>query len=141
MKMLRFYICLILMATASPVATTAATSAARSNSTAPTIALDFSICLGRASAALEYAHLIGHPPAREMVRWQSFNDLYQAVAPDTSKTTSKDIARQLLSQRIRAKMALSRLLTLGRFNDDPRLSAKARADATLQLRQCDELIS
>ncbi len=142
MEKLRVYISLALLALYAPAAQAASTSVSSEDAPlpkteVPQIAVDFSICLGRASAALEYAHLVGQPYSEAQARWDVFRDLLEAIAPDQNEGMS----RQLLAQRIKAKMALSRLLTLAQFNDDPRLSTKAQADAMVQLGHCDDLIS
>lgn len=139
MDRLRFYICLALIALPLSGAPPAATVPSRDGGVQDNgdIALDLSICLGRASAALEYAHLIGETPFDEQTRLQIFRALFETVLSSQSSVEG----REFFARRLQAKMDLSRLLTLAKFNDDARLANKARIDAMLQLRQCDDLIS
>lgn len=102
----------------------------------PELARNFSVCLGRASAALEHAHLVGAQSENEMMRWQSFNSLVEATVP----AQPRSLSNALMSLRVKSKHALLRLLNQGNFHGDPRRSSKARIDAQVRLQQCDEMI-
>ncbi len=83
-------------------------------------------CLGRYSAQVEYAHLMGENADEVTERRADFNQLYDAL----------DGNRGLLSLRISHKAQHARLLQIATFNTNPRHRRLAARQAQQQIASC-----
>ncbi|WP_299924005.1 hypothetical protein [uncultured Pelagimonas sp.] len=98
----------------------------------------FASCLGRYSAAREHAWLMGGEDQQAEAGFSMFEDLLDAVAPDAQAAGLS--GRQLLAQRIDAKMAQARLMQAATFQrDDRRRQISARL-ANNHLLACKTLV-
>jgi hypothetical protein len=95
----------------------------------------FATCTGRLSALMEHQWLLSPTEAdvTESHRRQMI-ELLQAVMPGES-------ARDVLSLRIEAKVALSVLLTRATFNADAFEAARAGVTSARLLAQCEALLT
>jgi hypothetical protein len=87
------------------------------------------VCLGRFSAQIEHAHLMGTEVADATARHNHFSELYDALGGTT----------QLLSLRIAQKTHHARLLQIATFNQDPRRRQMAARQAQMQISSCEQL--
>lgn len=94
----------------------------------------FATCVGRFSAQVEHAWLIGDPAtdAYEHQR-RTFLSLLDATAASTGMADR-------LHHRIEAKYAHARLLSHADFHDDPRRKRLARRLAEARLTACNRLL-
>ncbi len=87
-------------------------------------------CLGRLSARIEHAYLVGEPPDRlEQIRL-TFSTLYDSMG-GTAET---------LQQRIAAKHQHARLLRAANLQSEARRARMAARQAEVQLETCLRMI-
>lgn len=106
--------------------------------TAPVAAGDalhqaFAGCVGRMSAEMEHAWLVGNDPTRIEADRLTFLSLLDATLPSGAERTA-------LAHRIDAKMAQAALLTIGSFADDARRAEQARLRARYHLSHCRQML-
>lgn len=98
------------------------------------IAQTFAGCLGRTSAELEHAWLLGTPNADALqTQYIAFGDLLQASQPP-------DDARNILKYRIEVKMAHASLLTNASFEQNEKRAVRSRYLAARHMSACQTLL-
>ncbi|MFK7764030.1 MAG: hypothetical protein AB8B62_12260 [Roseobacter sp.] len=94
----------------------------------------FAGCLGRTSAELEHAWLMGTPNADALqTQYTAFDDLLQASQPPED-------ARAILKYRIEVKMAHASLLTNASFEQDETRATRSRYLAARYMSACETLL-
>ncbi len=95
----------------------------------------FATCLGRYSAVMEHAWLMGEEDRDAITRRSLFEDLLTAVQPASSLS-----GPQVLDARIRAKHVLAQRLQAAAFHDRPAIKRRAMAQVVQILRPCQALL-
>ena len=94
----------------------------------------FTECVGRVSAEMEHAWLIGDPAADELENQRRvFLSLAAATIPEGQ-------ARQALAYRIEVKLAHASLLAQATFGQDANRSLRARRLARRYLETCQQML-
>lgn len=93
----------------------------------------FAGCVGRMSAEMEHAWLLGEDGEEAAERREVFLSLLEA-------TMVRDRARDLLAHRIAAKMSQASLLTLASFADDETRAIRARELSLAEVASCRRLL-
>jgi len=98
------------------------------------LAQTFAGCVGRMSAELEHAWLIGTASADRIEGQRlTFLSLLDATLPPGMEGDA-------LNRRIEAKLAHASLLTIATFSDHKARAAQARLRANWHLSQCNEML-
>ncbi len=95
----------------------------------------FAGCVGRFSAEMEHAWLMGDGGSAD--RMQSARATFLSLL---DATVAKEDRRGMLHQRIEAKQAQAVLLTLASFSDDVRKSENAEHRAAYFLSRCQDML-
>ena len=95
----------------------------------------FAACLGRYSAQVEDSWNAYSTDDTSQFTRARFEGLLDAVRTGSELTGSR-----ILQIRLEAKWAQARLLSIARFDRDPRMQRRARAQAALALRPCEALL-
>jgi len=101
-------------------------------------AMTLAACRGRYTAVLEHAWLMNDNIEAARMRRDLFAAMLDAqTRPDPNR---HQLERQLLSQRITQKQAMSHLLNNARFASDPRRAQHALKLVSQRLATCDRLV-
>ncbi|MEM1234801.1 MAG: hypothetical protein AAGH70_11815 [Pseudomonadota bacterium] len=93
----------------------------------------FAGCVGRMSAEMEHAWLMGEDSDHAADRRAVFLSLLEA-------TMERDRARDLLAHRIAAKMSQAMLLTLSSFAEDESRAIRAQELSRMEVAACGRLL-
>ena len=94
----------------------------------------FAGCVGRFSAEMEHAWLLGQAGADELAgRRETFLSLMNA-------TITSEPAHQVLAYRIDSKMAHASLLALATFGQDAKLREEAKSTAHAHRLSCERIL-
>lgn len=93
----------------------------------------FAGCVGRMSAEMEHAWLLGQDGEEALERRAVFLSLLEATSEPAQ-------AREILAHRIASKMSQASLLTVATFGDDTERALRAAEVSQAQVAGCQRLL-